>query len=365
MQVREGTSDLARIQTLRYLRKHGLIELRNRDEETRVCSDWRLTELGQRVAQRLAEGGVAYLPGEFEGERALFEESLSETKRDARAPARRDVPKALDVATWNLRSSSDPSSVMAYLENAEWDVACLQEVGVVFSNRLRGRADWDVVNGLEFAWSEVSSWKAPHAAAIVARNGWQLAEGALLPDTPVPGRGVSAVAHKDGEAASLLSWHAPHAVPGDGETKATAIARKMQAYRSLVSFIEGVDGPLILGMDANNWNLRTDLDLPPPAPATDPFYDQDAFFSATPAHRLSDALLAYLRANPTKHAELKALRPDGPLEVTHRRGGHGKADRFDYIMISAEFAVDRMAHHYEQACAAGSDHALITASLRS
>ena len=47
-------------------------------------------------------------------------------------------------------------------------------------------------------------------------------------------------------------------------------------------------------------------------------------------------LLVYLAERPARHAELVRRRPEGPLEVTHKRGGHGPADRFDYLMISKE-----------------------------
>jgi hypothetical protein len=123
-----------------------------------------------------------------------------------------------------------------------------------------------------------------------------------------------------------------------------------------MAHIANIEGPLIVGMDANHWNLRTTLDLPEAPPESDAFYSQTLFFSAGAKHGLRDALLVYLEADPAKHEELVRLRPEGPLEVTHSRGGHGVPDRFDYLMISKEFRVDEMPHDYEGARRAGSDH---------
>lgn len=46
---------------------------------------------------------------------------------------------------------------------------------------------------------------------------------------------------------------------------------------------------------------------------------------------------------------------------------HGLAwpqlDRFDYLLASPEIDVKEMAYHYEQSRNAGSDHALVTATV--
>src|SRR5262249_43865990 len=123
--------------------------------------------------------------------------------------------------------------------------------------------------------------------------------------------------------------------------------------------LNAIEMPLIVGLDGNHWNLRTSLELPDAPTRTDPFFDENAFFGADPDHGLRDALVAYLEAHPARHRKLVTLRPDGPLEVTHNRGGHGRPDRFDYLMISKEFQVDGITHDHRKALRAGSDHGLV------
>jgi hypothetical protein len=366
IQIDKGSGEEANRRSLRWLSDHQLAKARPGREESRAAVDWELTREGQKAVQDLLEAGFTYLPEEFGAERAKFERSLDSlglAKTEPPPPGA--IPAEIAVATWNLYWNSDPESTLAYLESAPWDIVCLQEVGIMASNRLAEHKDWSVVNGLALAWHDgISTWQRPHGAALVARNGWRLEGATLMADNPTPGRGVSAVARRDEETVSVVSWHAPNAVPGKGETKAEAVVRKMDGYHALGAHLASIDGPLIVGMDANHWNLETALDLPAAPPESDPFYPQALFFSADAQHGLRDTLLVELEANPAKHEELKQLRPEGPLEVTHARGGHGVPDRFDYLMISNEFGVDETAYDYEGARDAGSDHGWVSATLR-
>ena len=53
-----------------------------------------------------------------------------------------------------------------------------------------------------------------------------------------------------------------------------------------------------------------------------------------------------------------------PLALTHVRGGNRPvADRFDVDMVSDGWTVERIKHDYEDAVAAGSDHAYVLAEL--
>jgi endonuclease/exonuclease/phosphatase family metal-dependent hydrolase len=136
---------------------------------------------------------------------------------------------------------------------------------------------------------------------------------------------------------------------------------KMAGYTALIEAIGGTTGPLVAGIDSNHWSLGTDLDLAPYDPTEPAFAVENRFFASEPEHRLRDALLDWLRANPKEYRRCLELRPDGPLEITYKRGA--TCDRFDYLMISDEFRVCRMTYDYEGATAAGSDHALVSAAL--
>ena len=81
------------------------------------------------------------------------------------------------------------------------------------------------------------SKRSPHAAAIIARNGWELSDGALIPEMPKPGRGVVALASRGKESVSVISWHAPNAA---GEGPPT----KMAGYTAVINAINDALAPL-------------------------------------------------------------------------------------------------------------------------
>jgi exonuclease III len=262
------------------------------------------------------------------------------------------ISRVLSVATWNLRFNSVPERTLGYLDNARWDVACLQEVSLSASRLLESRADWSVANGLKLDPRETVSAR-PHGVAIVARHGWYLEDPSVIASTPKPGRGVSARARRGDEAVSVISWHAPNKADEGVHTK-------MAGYQAFITAIRALGGPLVVGFDSNHWSLRTDLQLGGYDPAS-PFSVENQFFSATPQHRLQDALLIYLRKNPELYATLLQQRPNGPLEVTYKRGA--TLDRFDYIMVSDEVEVHDIYHDFDGACSAGSDHGLVSVLL--
>lgn len=79
-------------------------------------------------------------------------------------------------------------------------------------------------------------------------------------------------------------------------------------------------------------------------------------------HDLRDVYRDHLEANPALARQVRVERPDGPLAITHRRGGIDC--RYDAIYASPEFAVQDVEHQWDQARAAGSDRALVRATLR-
>jgi endonuclease/exonuclease/phosphatase family metal-dependent hydrolase len=267
----------------------------------------------------------------------------------------------LSVATWNLKCLGGEAACdrkLDYLADTRWDLACLQEVNEAASGSLARRDDWVVVDGLRLAFEQVRSWRNPHGAAIVARNGWRLDAGDLIADTPTPGRGVTAVARRPGVTVSVISWHAPNAA-GEG------VEVKMAGYRAMLEAVDRLDRPLVLGLDSNHWSPGIDLDLPPPPEPNDPFEVENRFFSRDPQHPLHDALIVYLRGHPDLFDDVRRSRPEGPLAVSHVRGRAATriADRFDYVMVSEEFDVLEVTYDYPGAVNAGSDHALVCAQL--
>jgi hypothetical protein len=93
----------------------------------------------------------------------------------------------------------------------------------------------------------------------------------------------------------------------------------------------------------------------------------DLLFGPGKRHALDDALRRWFAWHPDDAAALDASVPDGPLAVTHRTGRRrhspGSGRRFDSIWISRHWTVRHIDHLYNDAIAAGSDHAAVVADL--
>ncbi len=93
----------------------------------------------------------------------------------------------------------------------------------------------------------------------------------------------------------------------------------------------------------------------------------DLLFGPGKIHGLDDALRRWLADHPAIAAPLAVDRPFGPLAVTHRTGKRktspGTGRRFDSIWITRHWAVHSIDHYYDDAIAAGSDHAIVIADL--
>lgn len=77
----------------------------------------------------------------------------------------------------------------------------------------------------------------------------------------------------------------------------------------------------------------------------------------------------WLEGRPEEMARIREERPEGPLAISHRSGKTrqhpGNPRRYDHIYATrTDFRVDHVEYLYDQACAAGSDHAVVIADLR-
>lgn len=91
--------------------------------------------------------------------------------------------------------------------------------------------------------------------------------------------------------------------------------------------------------------------------------DEPLLLGAQPLHHLQDALRTWLTAHPTEAERLYALRPHGPLAISHKRGHKKISSRYDFIYTTPDFTVTHVEYLYDEAIKAGSDHALVIADL--
>jgi endonuclease/exonuclease/phosphatase family metal-dependent hydrolase len=262
----------------------------------------------------------------------------------------------LRVLTWNLNWHGGQGTIerkLAALRDIDWDVGCLQEVGRAAWTAIQDQP-WfaDVAHGCDL--SEWPAWKNPHGAALVARGDTRLVGCEALDGTHLPGRGVTAVVEQCDARSAICSWHAPNAA-GDGPVT------KMDGYRALVAWAGAIEGPCVVGADTNHWSRSVSLEPPDVQPSNDPWSYENEFFGSTPPHRLRDALTDALGRDRERYAAAVAARPEGPLEVSYKRGT--TEDRFDYILVSPEVEVVDCQYDYRAGVAAGSDHGHVVATL--
>ena len=265
------------------------------------------------------------------------------------------------MATWNLRCTGGKNAVAAeaaLLAGTPWDVAMLQEVNLKAWAALAARG---LTKGGVSAFDPSfmpPRGKRPHGVALLVRNGLGLVDAVAVSGLPFPRRGLGATLTGWERPVSVCSWHAPNAAASGPEIK-------MQGYLGFLGWIARQQGAAVAGFDGNHWETSTDLELSMPEDVEDRWYLERRFFGADPPHRLRDTYRDYLAAHPREHMRRRSTLPsDGPLAVTYMRGPKKNIPgRFDYVFISNELTCVEMAHLYQEGITAGSDHALVTASL--
>ncbi len=180
---------------------------------------------------------------------------------------------------------------------------------------------------------------------------------------PPPESLVAAVVRVDGLDLTIVSAHPPNAA-GRGLDRQWRVARKLRTYAALEQWVTGRE-PLLLGMDANAWIDTTCSPFEPPVYADEPQRPIMEFFLEQPSrHGLRDAFRSWLEEHPEELDEIRRRRPHGPLATTYVRGSNYPVpDRFDVVMVSPSVKVNSISHGYEDALAAGSDHAFVVAEV--
>jgi len=159
---------------------------------------------------------------------------------------------------------------------------------------------------------------------------------------------------------TVVSAHPPHSASWHKTRDGWRLLGKMRTYAAISNYL-AADPHVILGMDANAWlDHRRGADEP-----DDGQQRVRDFFDNAGALGVQDALRAWLAGRADELAAIRRRRPQGTLAVTHVTGGnHTHAERFDTIMIPLSAVVVEIDHNYEDAVAAGSDHAYVRARVQ-
>lgn len=256
--------------------------------------------------------------------------------------------------SWNLNGFA-PKGQAELLAAAEWDLCAMQEATTESAFDALAEqvgATGACARGL---LDEDADARARYVSGLLARGPWRLGPSAVL-DVPSPERTLHAVATRDDAALTVASLALPPASsdawgPGPKVEQAVGIARWLKA----------LDGPVVVGIDANT--PRVDH----PDLARTAFWNdgEDRLLGAQREHELRDVYRELVERDPARAAQVRADRPDGPLAVSYVRGrGERAADcRYDSILASPGIAIRDAGYRWEDARAAGSDHALVWADL--
>jgi hypothetical protein len=256
------------------------------------------------------------------------------------------------VVDWNVNGrvrKNQPS----FLGALDWDIACLQEIT---------RSTWEDFQALgeqgdvAFGYLPPLADEGPKYGSAVLVRGSARREGfEVLPDVPSPERAAVARVTVEGRRAWVGSWAAPPAQGRDGWGWGKS-GKGRQVVR-FAAWLRDRPGPTLMGIDRNA-PKRERHEL-----ADDEWWNkkEPLLYGPQRVHDLSDVYRDHLQANPAEAAQVRAERPHGPLAVTYRRG---KTDcRYDAIYASPEFHAERVEHLWDEARGAGSDHALVRATL--
>lgn len=282
----------------------------------------------------------------------------------------------MHVMSWNLQARrsgwtgriEDRVALIQELgQENEWDVLLLQEVpeGGPRNSPADLRLTPTPCTTPGPSWLAVTRMPATATgAALIASDGWTVIEAAPLMEVPSPRRTMCGVlrhpaGHEIAVASAALppAGHAQDEAPRSSDDWGAAKAVQAQLLADWVAEQANRGRSVVVGIDANGPRLD-----PPDWNTVDPWWDAELLLLGRDAP-VKDAYRGWLAKQPEERARIERLRPQGPLACSHMRGGHTPS-RYDHILVSDDLEVTTCTYVVGDAFAAGSDHALVQATLR-
>lgn len=252
------------------------------------------------------------------------------------------------IIDWNISYAGDTGRKISYLQTLLSKDTCvmLQEVKPHAYEYIKSSLgdEYHLFYSLEYRKpSKFDSDARKLGVLILVSKCFKIVEAGVIERSPFPDRTVYVTLQKDETIIKLLALHS---LTGCGYYRSKSVQ-----YDSFAEFIDTYR-PDIIGIDANE-------------PQVD-HYDigQMKFFDNGPgAKHFFDEMVdigltdAFVRFNGTEGYK------DGlPLTKSHsiRRKG---AVRYDFLFVRNTYNVNALAYNYDEAIAAGSDHAIIVGEV--
>ena len=255
---------------------------------------------------------------------------------------------ALRIIDWNISYAGDTERKVKYLQEYLTDDTCvmLQEVKPNAYEYIKTTLgdQYEMFYSLEYRKpSKFDSDARKLGVLILVSKGVGIVEAGVIERSPFPDRTVYLTIRKDGSIIKLLALHS---LTGCGYYRSKSVQ-----YDSFAEFIDAYR-PDIIGIDANepqvdHYDMRRMQ-----------FFDNGPgakhFFSEMVDIGLTDA---YVRYNG-----IEGYKEGQPLAQSHniRRKG---AVRYDFLFVRDTCSIDLLTYNYDEAVAAGSDHAIIVSDL--
>lgn len=266
------------------------------------------------------------------------------------------------MVSWNVELGSGGQSLakLALVERFEPDLVLLQEVmqgGCSVLEALDRYASVFHSATLRPRLADETTSRARYCAILTSER-FEVRRGPeVLANAPAPERTLTVGLKLDGktdvEAASF------HFVAGS-DPKWGRLAKGIN-FRVVTDWMAAVPATGIVGIDANSPKLDH------PEVSRNVYFGgeiQREYVLHDPlraTHRLRDALRTWLDANPKELSEIRRLRPEGPLAVSHINRGNSR--RFDFLFVGTAYEPTSVTYEYEAARQVGANHAPVVVNL--
>lgn len=252
------------------------------------------------------------------------------------------------IIDWNISYAGNIEHKINYLQTLLSEDTCvmLQEVKPYAYEYIKSSLGdkYEMFYSLDYRRpSKFDSDARKLGVLVLLSKGFEIMEAGVIERSPFPDRTVYVTLQKDKRIIKLLALHS---LTGCGYYRSKSVQ-----YDSFAEFIDTYH-PDIIGIDANepqidHYDMRQ-MQFFDNGPGAKHFFDEMVDIGLTDA---------YVRFNGTEGYEYGQ-----PLTKSHniRRKG---AVRYDFLFVRDTYRVNALTYNYDEAIAAGSDHAIIVGEV--
>jgi hypothetical protein len=259
-------------------------------------------------------------------------------------------------ASWNVNNRNLTPKHISFLRDIGADLMAFQEVSPRFHSALvKAKVfDWSAYSLSNDSAAPVRARSRRLGCSVFGSGRFEFISASSLEAIVFPERTLMVRLRSLGGDLTAFSIHIP-----PGASWGTVKPKTMEAIGQWFAKLDGVG---VVGIDANS----PKTDHPDISKNTWWWNGEPSLLGGEPVHHLRDAFRSYLHDHPEELAAITHLHPNGPLAVSHVRGKNlcRTECRYDFIFCTPETVVDSISYMYAESLAAGSDHALVVATLR-